>query len=50
MEIYRVNITYDNSGPYEIVLSAMSVIDAKNKINEKYSNCEIISVKELYAT
>ena len=49
MEIFRVNLIYDGSGPYEIILSALSAIDAKNKINEKYSNCKIISIKELYA-
>ena len=48
MEIFCVNIIFEGKAPFDIVFSAMSFSDAKNRINEKYPNCKIISLKELY--
>ena len=48
MELYVVNIIFEDQDPFDVVFSAKSFSDAKNIINEKYPNCKIISVKELY--
>jgi len=48
MEIFCVHIINEGKGPSEIVFSALSSSDAKNMVNEKYPNCEIISIKEFY--
>ena len=48
MELFCVNIIDEGKGPFEIIFSAISSLDAKNIINEKHPNCKIISVDELY--
>jgi len=48
MEIYCVNLMNEGKDPFEIIFSARSYKDAKNMINEKYPNCIIISMKEMF--
>lgn len=50
MEMFCANLHHEDDKPTEIIFSASSLIDARNKLAEQYPNSNIISIEQLLSS